>query len=103
MSALQIKNGHLLLPAEFAARAFPHEEQIRLVYYPDRHELLMAAKSDIFFEKMHKTQWLVLKERNPQGDKAILIRDILLDHDLDLHDREVLYDLQPTGILCVTL
>lgn len=103
MSALLLKNGHLLLSAELAARAFAGEEQIRLVYYPDRHKLLLAAKSDIFFEKMHKTQWLVLKERNPQGDKALLIRDILLDHDLDQDDRAVPFDFQPTGILCVTL
>ena len=103
MSALQLKNGHLWLTAELTARAFPGEEQVRLVYYPERHELLVAGKSDIFFEKIHKTSWLVLKDRNRQGDKTLAVRDLLLDHDLDLDDRLVAYELQPTGILCVTL
>lgn len=103
MNALQLKNGHLLLTAELAAHAFPGEQQVRLVYYPERHELLVAGRSDIFFEKMHKTSWLVLKDRNPHGDKALYVRDLLLDHDLDAADRPVAYDLQPTGILCVTL
>jgi hypothetical protein len=103
MTVLPLQNGHLLLSAELAARFFPGEQQVRLVYYPERHQLLLAGKSDIFFEKMHKTGWLVLKDRNPQGDKAIAVRDILLDHDLGLDDRPVAYELTAAGILCVTL
>jgi len=98
---LPLKNCHLLLPAELAARAFPGEVQVRLVFYPERRELLLAGRSDVFFEKLHKTQWLVLKDRNPQGDKTLAVRDLLIDNDLELDDRELAFELQPTGVLRV--
>ncbi|AMR25588.1 hypothetical protein A0257_23160 (plasmid) [Hymenobacter psoromatis] len=103
MNALLLRNGHLQFTAELVQRAFAGEQQLRRVYYPERRALLLAPKSDIFFEKMHKTTWFVPKDRNLLGDKAIDVRDILLDNDLDEADREVTYELEPTGVLCVIL
>jgi hypothetical protein len=103
MHVLPLKNCHLLLNAELISHAFPGEQQVRIVYYAERRALLVAPKSDIFFEKMHQTSWLVLKDRNPRGDKSLAVRDVLLDNDLDLDDREVPYELENTGVLCVNL
>ncbi|AQG78928.1 hypothetical protein [Spirosoma montaniterrae] len=100
---LYLKNSNLLIEAALARDAFGNDAQVSLVYYPDRNALLVAGKSKAFFEKLHETHWVILKERNLLGDKLVSIRDILLDHDLDDTDRPLLYELKNTGILSITL
>lgn len=100
---VRLKNSHLHIDASVVRTAFGNDPQVSLVYYPDRQTLLVAGKSKAFFEKMHKTDWVVLKDRNLLGDKTILLREILIDHDIDDTDRELTYDLKTTGILSVHL
>jgi hypothetical protein len=52
---------------------------------------------------MHKTKWQRLKEKNAQGDKALFVREILLDYDLDDTDRVLTYETKSTGIIAVDL
>lgn len=100
---VHLKNSYLLIDAAIAQEAFGNDPQVSVVYYPDRQTLLVAGKSKAFFEKMHKTAWVLLKDRNLLGDKSVNIRELLIDHDLDDTDRELSYDLKTTGILSVTL
>lgn len=100
---IELRNGNLLIEAATAQTTFGDDPQVSVVYYPDRRALLIAGKSKTFFEKMHKTQWVMLKARNAQGDKTLNIRDILIDHDLDDTDRTLPFDVKSTGILSVTL
>ena len=83
--------------------AFGDDPQVSVVYYPDRQTLLVAGKSKAFFEKMHQTNWTLLKDRNLAGDKTIYLREVLIDHDRDDTDRDLPYDLKTTGILAVSL
>ncbi|ADB39874.1 hypothetical protein [Spirosoma linguale] len=100
---INLKNSYLLIAASVAKEAFGDDPQVSVVYYPDRQTLLVAGKSKAFFEKMHKTSWLLLKDRNLLGDKSLNIRELLIDNDLDDTDRDLTYDLKTTGILSVTL
>lgn len=100
---IQLRNSNLLIDASLAREAFGDDVQVSLVYYPDRQTLLMAGKSKAFFEKLHQTHWVVLKDRNLLGDKSVSIRDILLDNDLDDADRPLTYELKSTGILSIDL
>ena len=100
---VRLKNGHLYVDAPIVQQAFGDDPQVSVVYYPDRQTLLVAGKSKAFFEKMHQTNWVVLKDRNLAGDKTVYLREILIDHDLDESDRDLTYDLKTTGILAVTL
>ncbi|GAB3021393.1 hypothetical protein [Spirosoma pulveris] len=98
-----LKNSYLLIGASVAKEAFGDDLQVSVVYYPDRQTLLVAGKSKAFFEKMHKTSWLLLKDRNLLGDKSLNIREWLIDNDLDDSDRDLHYELKTTGILSITL
>lgn len=103
MSAVYLKNSYLLIEATIAEVAFGDEWQVSVVYYPERQTLLVAGKSKAFFEKLHNTRWLLLKDRNLLGDKSVNIRELLIDNDLDDADRDVAYELKTTGILSITL
>ncbi|MVM41589.1 hypothetical protein GO730_34460 [Spirosoma sp. HMF3257] len=103
MSAVYLKNSYLLIEAAVASVAFGDDLQVSVVYYPDRQTLLVAGKSKPFFEKLHKTSWLLLKDRNLLGDKSVNIRELLIDNDLDDADRDLAYELKTTGILSITL
>lgn len=103
MSAVYLKNSYLLIEASVAKVAFGDDFQVSVVYYPDRQTLLVAGKSKAFFEKLHKTSWLLLKDRNLLGDKSVNIRELLIDNDLDDTDRDLPYELKSTGILSITL
>lgn len=98
-----LKNSHLYIDAPVVREAFGDDPQVSVVYYPDRQTLLVAGKSKAFFEKLHQTNWTLLKDRNRLGDKTINLREILIDHDRDDTDRDLPYDLKTTGILSVTL
>lgn len=98
-----LKNGHLILPVHLVETVLEGELQINWVYYPERRSLLFAGKSRHFFEKMHKTMWQTLKNKNVVGDKAFFIRGILIDNNLDDTDRELSYEIKTTGIVTVEL
>ncbi|MCU0469144.1 MAG: hypothetical protein MUF58_11105 [Arcicella sp.] len=100
---MKLQNGHIIIPAEVAKTVLENEQQVNWVYYPDRQTLLIAGKSKVFFEKLHKTDWQTLKDKNVQGDKSLFVRSILIDHDLDDTDRELTFDLKNTGIITINL
>lgn len=82
---------------------FGDDEQINMVYYPERNDLLLAARSKTFFQKLHKTHWTALKLKNPKGDKSVFIRDLLIDHEIDDSDRNLNYEIKSTGIIEIKL
>lgn len=100
---MKLQNGHIIIPATLVTTILEDEIQVSWVYYPERNTLLIAGKSKAFFEKMHKTDWQTLKAKNAAGDKALFVRAILLDNDLDESDRDLVFDLKNTGIISITL
>jgi hypothetical protein len=100
---LQLKNGHLILPSTLVQAVLESETQVNWVYYPERQALLLAGKSKQFFEKLHKTNWQTLKDKNLLGDKAFYLRGLLIDFELDEHDRELTYNITQVGIINVQL
>lgn len=59
---------------------------------------------DEIFPTIHKGDLQMLKTRNLEGDKTISLQEIIIDHDLDDSDRDLLYMHQPgVRMLHVTL
>jgi hypothetical protein len=99
-----LKNGHIVLPAPLVQNTLHNEMHVSLAFYPERNTLLIAAKSKTFFEKLHKThEWQVLKDKNLKGDKSLFVRGILLDNELEDHDRALSYEVKSTGIISIQL
>nr|WP_293841931.1 hypothetical protein [uncultured Arsenicibacter sp.] len=100
---MELKNGHLLIPAGLFQEVLLAEPQINMVYYPERSQLLVAAKSKAFFEKLHQPKWMMLKDKNLAGDKSLYVRELLIDHDLDTADRPLPFTVKETGIIAISL
>lgn len=63
--------GYLVLRAEVAGRFFPNDTL--LVFPRDRELLLLPTRGAA-------GGGLLLKQRNPVGDRAVLVREVLGDH-----------------------
>ncbi|MES2518872.1 MAG: hypothetical protein V4585_12235 [Bacteroidota bacterium] len=100
---MKLQNGHINIPVDIVKTVLENEAQINWVFYPDRNMLLLAGKSKLFFEKLHKTDWQTLKDKNIQGDKSLFIRAILIDNDLDESDRDLVFEIKNTGIISINL
>lgn len=100
---MKLQNGHIIIPSEIVEKALENEVQINWVFYPDRNTLLIAGKSKLFFEKLHKTDWQALKDKNLNGDKSLFIRAILIDNDLDDTDRDLDFTIKDSGIISINL
>jgi hypothetical protein len=100
---MKLQNGHIIIPADIVKEVLENEVQINWVFYPERSTILIAGKSKIFFEKLHKTDWQTLKDKNLKGDKSLFVRAILIDHDLNETDRELDFEIKNTGIISINL
>lgn len=100
---MKLQNGHILISAELFKTVLEGEEQVNWVYYPERGHFLLAGKSKVFFEKMHKTKWMSLKDKNLKGDKSLYVREVLIDYELDESDRDLSFEIKTTGIITISL
>ncbi len=90
-----LREGHLVIGAAVAREVFGNALTALMVYYPQRHTLLLAHVSDEAFKSMHKAEQGLLKVRNKRGDLAISIQAILVDHQIDDTDRSLPFDAPP--------
>ncbi|MFN4144686.1 MAG: hypothetical protein ACK4GN_02600 [Runella sp.] len=100
---MKLQNGHIIIPKQIYATVLENETQVNWVFYAERGQLLIAGKSKTFFEKMHATKWASLKDKNINGDKALYVREILIDFDLDDTDRPLSYEIKNSGIIAIDL
>jgi hypothetical protein len=96
MSSLQLINRHLNIDAETAARFFPAATHLSIVYYESNRTLLIAAAGDELFKSLHKTNMLLLKDKNSRGDKSLSLEELLIDNDLDPSDRTLQHKADAT-------
>ena len=99
MSQVRLKTNHLYIESALAKDAFGDAPQVYIVYYPNKHSLLLAPMHDEFFPKLHKANLQMLKTRNLQGDKTIYMREMMIDNDIDETDRDLEYNYIPGGQL----
>jgi len=95
---------HLWISDDIARSAFGDAVQVHTVYYPQQRALLLAPKDDEIFPTIHKGGLQMLKNRNLQGDKTLSLQEIIIDHDIDDTDRDLVFMHQPgMRMLHVTL
>lgn len=101
---VRLKASHLFIHGEVAGPLFGHSPNVNLVYYPERRTLMLARKDDELFASLHKAKQFMLKARSISGDKSVAIHEILIDHDVDTSDRDLMYTAgDGSGILSIQL
>lgn len=104
MGTVQLRTRHLLISGDIANDVFGDATQVYTVYYPQQHSLLLAPMDDEIFTSVHKARLQMLKSRNLSGDKSISLQEIIIDHEIDDTDRDLVYLHQPgMRILKITL
>lgn len=89
-----LKNSHLIILNELAESLFVGVHHVYVSYKPDVKRLFIVPNTDEVFRKLHDPSQQMLKDL-PQNDcKSIAIREILIDNDLDEHDRDLDYEIR---------
>lgn len=101
---IKLRTQHLWISSDIAGTVFGDIDKVYTVYYPQLHALLLAPMDDEIFPTIHKGDLQMLKTRNLEGDKTISLQEIIIDHDLDESDRDLVFMHQPgVRMLHVTL
>lgn len=91
--AVYLKTSHIYLDHELVQAVFGDIPYAYAAYVKEQKALLITPVTSQWFVKMHKPTQFLLKSRNLKGDKTLAIRELLIDHDLDVTDRELAYEV----------
>lgn len=103
METVALLNRHLLIGAELAKSFLADSTHINMVYYAQRHTLMLAPAADELFKGLHKTSMQMVKNKNLVGDKTISLEELLIDNELNDMDRPLDYKLDAMNIMQVFL
>ncbi len=104
MTQIFLKSAHIYLQSDLVNTIFENIRYAYVTYLKDQQRLLITPVSSQWFVKMHKPTQFLLKSRNLKGDKTIAIREILIDHDIDIADRELTFEtIEKTNLIKIVL
>ncbi len=94
MSAkITLKSAHIYIDNELITSIFGAIHYAYVTYVKEQGTILITPVSSQWFVKMYKPTQFLLKSRNLKGDKTIAIREMLIDNDLDMADRDLAYEI----------
>lgn len=101
---IALKASHIQLDNSIVSKVFQNIHYAYVTYVEAQHRLLITPVSSQWFVKMYEPTQFLLKDKNLKGDKAIAIREILIDNDLDTTDRNLNYEIiEKTNLIKVSL
>ena len=99
-----LKSAHVYLDSQLVNSIFEDVDYAYVSYIASQQKLLITPVTSLWFPKMYAATQFLLKTRNLKGDKTLAIREILIDHDLDLSDRNLEYEvITKTKLVKITL
>lgn len=89
-----LKSSHIHLNNSLVENIFKNIHYAFVVYEKEQKQLLITPVSSQWFTKIHQqpAQFL-LKSINIKGDQSLAIREILIDHNLDMTNRKLDYEI----------
>lgn len=103
-SKIALKSSHIYLDHELVDIIFGEINFAYVTYLEAQRRILITPVSSQWFVKMYKPTQFLLKSRNLKGDKTIAIREILIDHNLDMTDRELEFEIvEKTNLIKVNI
>ena len=105
MSAkITLKTSQIYLDNELIQPIFGDIHYAYVTYVEEQSKVLITPVSSQWFVKMYKPTQFLLKSRNLKGDKTLAIREILIDNDLDMTDRDLDYEIiEKTNLIKVSI
>jgi len=101
---ITLKTSHIYLDKELVKRIFGEIYYAYVIYVEEQGKVLITPVSSQWFVKMYKPTQFLLKSRNLKGDKTLAIREILIDNDLDMTDRNLTYEIiEKTNLIKVSI
>lgn len=89
---VQLRAAHLGIQAGIFQELFVDAPQVYATFLPEKEALLIALPTNTAFKALYHPSLYLVKRRNAAGDRSIDIRDMLMDHNLDSHDRPLDYE-----------
>lgn len=99
-----LKSSHIYLDSALVASIFGDVNFAYVTYVEEQGNILITPVTSQWFVKMYKPTQFLLKSRNLKGDKTLAIREILIDNDLDMEDRNLDYKvIEKTNLIKVSI
>lgn len=103
-SKISLKSSHLYLDNTLIPLIFGEIYYAYVTYAKEQNNILITPVSSQWFVKMYKPTQFLLKSRNLKGDKTIAVREILIDNDVDVTDRDLEYEIiEKTNLIKVKI
>ncbi len=93
MTKISLKSSHIYLENDLVETIFDTIHYAYVKYLPDQNRLLITPVSSQWFVKMYEPTQFLLKSRNLKGDKTLAIREILIDNDIEMDDRDLEFEI----------
>ncbi|MEM6542504.1 MAG: hypothetical protein AAF634_15200 [Bacteroidota bacterium] len=90
---VDLRSGHIIISANLANKLFNGITFAFATYEKKTKQLLVTPVSSVWFAKVHGGAQFMLKERNREGDKSLAVREIFIEHELDVEDRKLNFEL----------
>lgn len=88
---IMLRASHLVMDEALASGLFKDAFNALISYKIDRKVLLVSPDYNGWFAKMHSSSTSLLKAKDRLGTRAVSIRQIILDYELDDSDRVLPY------------
>lgn len=99
-----LKSSHIYLDKKIVECIFDKIHYAYVVYSKNQDKILITPVSSVWFAKMFQPSQFLLKQRNLKGDMTLAIREILIDNDLDMTDRNLTYEvIEKTNLIKVKI
>ena len=99
-----LKASHIQLDNSIVEKVFQNIHYAYVTYLESQERLLVTPVSSQWFVKMHEPTQFLLKDKNLKGDKAIGVRELLIDHDIYQDDRELNFEIvEKTNLIKIEL
>ena len=88
-SDVYLEAAHVCIKKNIADKIFSTERVVLSVYYEKDKTFMIVPSGDELFRKLHKVTQQLFKTKNINGDKSVSIKDLLIDNNIDSHDRDL--------------
>ncbi|MCI2228251.1 hypothetical protein MC378_03660 [Polaribacter sp. MSW13] len=104
MNRISLKSSHIYIEHDIVTSIFGNIHYAYVTFIKEQKNLLITPVDSQWFVKIYKPTQFLLKSRNLKGDKTLAIREILIDNDLSMLDRNLDFTIiKKTNLIKISL